>query len=420
MSAERERLAEFLVAYAYGAEGTAEEVAARYLDVGEPVADMLMDAVEDAHNVEDWRNPEKGITRIEACLTALAEPTNAVGEPKPLDRHAPLDAGARMREMERQNAGRKATEALDRLDVAVGEPKEGGEAWTGFAWTKWTLVMHRDGDDFKFTERDIYNTEAGAWRAATGDDVVVPMMVPLATPAQAEPERADVAERKRALAVERIPGLIECLQKDFAALLATHAQTVTVEMTDPRDRVRFNLDKRLLEIRHFIGMKDGARSIRVKTIDDALACLRKADTDPPISLATHAGGPEATDWEVRRNEDGTVDEIVGTGFLHMEQMASDEWWFGLYTERSARSGAERLSWFVNSEGVTIQDVPARLAPTGAESAEPDECMTLGCDEPVELGYRVCTLHVTKMERVGMEPPRAPESAESTQGDKTDE
>ena len=34
-------------------------------------ADELMDLVEELYSVEDWRNPEKGITQREACIDAL-------------------------------------------------------------------------------------------------------------------------------------------------------------------------------------------------------------------------------------------------------------------------------------------------------------------------------------------------------------
>ena len=49
-----------------------------FIDVTEAdmSAKMLMDAVEERYRVEDWRNPEKGITRLEACLNALAVSTS--------------------------------------------------------------------------------------------------------------------------------------------------------------------------------------------------------------------------------------------------------------------------------------------------------------------------------------------------------
>lgn len=45
----------------------------------ETVSGMLMDAIEEHYHVENWRNPEKGITRIEACLAFLrARPSEDV------------------------------------------------------------------------------------------------------------------------------------------------------------------------------------------------------------------------------------------------------------------------------------------------------------------------------------------------------
>jgi hypothetical protein len=35
--------------------------------------------------------------------------------------------------------------------------------------------------------------------------------------------------------------------------------------------------------------------------------------------------------EVRRNEDGSLDEVVGWGFLHLEQMDTGHWWIGFDT-----------------------------------------------------------------------------------------
>ena len=37
-----------------------------------------------------------------------------------------------------------------------------------------------------------------------------------------------------------------------------------------------------------------------------------------------------SDFEVRRNDDGTVDEIVANGMVHIEQMDDDHWWMAIY------------------------------------------------------------------------------------------
>jgi len=76
-------------------------------------------------------------------------------------------------------------------------------------------------------------------------------------------------------------------------------------------------------------------------------------------------GPE--DWEIRRNDDGSVDEIVGSGFFHLEQMDDDLWWCGLYP---ARGHGDRISWFIRGPTLTLQDVPDRLrAPHRTEPGE---------------------------------------------------
>ena len=39
--------------------------------------------------------------------------------------------------------------------------------------------------------------------------------------------------------------------------------------------------------------------------------------------------PDAASVEIRRNDDGTLDEVVGTGHLHVEQMSATHWWLAL-------------------------------------------------------------------------------------------
>jgi hypothetical protein len=63
---------------------------------------------------------------------------------------------------------------------------------------------------------------------------------------------------------------------------------------------------------------------------------------------------EPDDWEIRRNADGSVDGIVGTGHFHLEQMDSDVWWCGL-----TRNG-ERLTWVICGTMLWLDDVPALL------------------------------------------------------------
>lgn len=35
--------------------------------------------------------------------------------------------------------------------------------------------------------------------------------------------------------------------------------------------------------------------------------------------------------EIRLNRDGTLDEVVGFGFVHLEQMSAGHWWLGIDT-----------------------------------------------------------------------------------------
>lgn len=41
--------------------------------------------------------------------------------------------------------------------------------------------------------------------------------------------------------------------------------------------------------------------------------------------------PVAADVEIRRNDDGTLDEVVAPN-LHLEQMDNNHWWMAIYTK----------------------------------------------------------------------------------------
>lgn len=45
-------------------------------------------------------------------------------------------------------------------------------------------------------------------------------------------------------------------------------------------------------------------------------------------LATPAALESAREFEVRLNNDGSLDEVVGSGTIHLEQMDSGHWWLG--------------------------------------------------------------------------------------------
>jgi hypothetical protein len=97
-----------------------------------------------------------------------------------------------------------------------------------------------------------------------------------------------------------------------------------------------------------------------------------------------SGGGDYADWEISPDEDG-VDEIVGTGFLHMERMSDDVWWFGLYAARDGNR--ERLTWTVSPEGCRVieypVDAPEPFRSTAKKLADaPDPAPT---EEPGEAG-----------------------------------
>lgn len=59
--------------------------------------------------------------------------------------------------------------------------------------------------------------------------------------------------------------------------------------------------------------------------------------------------------EVRRNEDGSLDEVVAQNCnLHIEQMSEDCWWFAIYPEEG-----KRLSVFMTGKiEVDLAEDPA--------------------------------------------------------------
>lgn len=68
------------------------------------------------------------------------------------------------------------------------------------------------------------------------------------------------------------------------------------------------------------------RSARILDLLEEVRKLTTANETLRRSLTRKDGRAE-----VRRNSDGTLDEIVGHGFFHLEQMADDSWWMRLTT-----------------------------------------------------------------------------------------
>ena len=52
---------------------------------------------------------------------------------------------------------------------------------------------------------------------------------------------------------------------------------------------------------------------------------------PPGAAAPQKAGVEES-VEIRYNSDGTLDEVVGTGLFHLEQMDTNKWWMELSTD----------------------------------------------------------------------------------------
>ena len=58
--------------------------------------------------------------------------------------------------------------------------------------------------------------------------------------------------------------------------------------------------------------------------------ITRAETEAILALLARSSLP-AEAHEIRRNEDTSVDEVVGWGFVHVEQMSAEHWWIGLDT-----------------------------------------------------------------------------------------
>jgi hypothetical protein len=79
-------------------------------------------------------------------------------------------------------------------------------------------------------------------------------------------------------------------------------------------------------------------------------------------VAAPVGQEREPDVEVRLDGDGAVDEIVGTGFLHMEHLDDDVWWFSL-TPAGKHGMHPRLAWTVCRNRVTVtEELPGMCSP----------------------------------------------------------
>ena len=79
--------------------------------------------------------------------------------------------------------------------------------------------------------------------------------------------------------------------------------------------------------------KDAQRCFNVVCPDDEGGCCAEVNADSREEAIAKwnrralAAAP-AESFEVRNNPDGTLDEVVGAGFVHLEQMDTGHWWLG--------------------------------------------------------------------------------------------
>lgn len=91
--------------------------------------------------------------------------------------------------------------------------------------------------------------------------------------------------------------------------------------------------------------------------------------------------------EIRPNEDGSLDELVGWGFFHLEQMGRNAWWLGIDTEdgRSLHVNFHakgKLTTTVEDEGPSDlwqRRFAAQAAAQGEEARKREEYIT-SCEE----------------------------------------
>lgn len=77
--------------------------------------------------------------------------------------------------------------------------------------------------------------------------------------------------------------------------------------------------------------RERVAEIRVLAVKSALnSKLAVSDAGDIVALCDLALSVlDAKPVEVRKNPDGTLDEVVGSGYVHLEQMDSGHWWIGI-------------------------------------------------------------------------------------------
>lgn len=76
-----------------------------------------------------------------------------------------------------------------------------------------------------------------------------------------------------------------------------------------------------------------------------------------------------SNFQIRRNEDGTLDEVIGTGRVHLEQMDSSHWWLGfgddplLHINLHARGKIKATVLDERTTGATTNTPSAPTAPS---------------------------------------------------------
>jgi hypothetical protein len=126
----------------------------------------------------------------------------------------------------------------------------------------------------------------------------------------------------------RDDGFVEDIEK-AAALLATQpAAPAEPSFDDPAVRQVYQL---LVESNAAPPLGEHWEAWIARKIVASLAAPPQAVVKQSLTTrAMQAEPPKPA--EIRRNDDGSLDELVGTGLFHLEQMSDSHWWMSLDTE----------------------------------------------------------------------------------------
>lgn len=103
------------------------------------------------------------------------------------------------------------------------------------------------------------------------------------------------------------------------------AQSAEVDL----QRVVKERDEALSRLDEFVKEAEARIVRRVEQISELESRLDSAESMLAIWRAAEAKRREGDHYEIRLDDDGALDEIVGSGMIHLEQMDTNEWFLEL-------------------------------------------------------------------------------------------